>query len=435
MLYGPPMSGAFASLKAGVGPLKSRRAMLDTLLRHLDMVRLSAALSLVVLVGCTGLITDPTTGGKPQTPEEKIAMQKWEDKALPVFKANCASCHAGSTPNVGFLVGTTDQAIHDTLLGFDPQVVNIDAPESSRVLTKGSHNGPALLADQASGILEWVQAEHDAAGATGSGVTIIQTAPFTPLLCTMGVAGDPTCPLNHVDLTPVGLPGAEIDFLLQPLSSDSYVTDLVLKAAADGAYIEHPLFVSVPPMGDVQPDSIDRFFNVKMDLMPTTSDAIGGGTAAFVGFTPPTGPLPTGNGYQWYITFKVVDKYRPDTGGGTGGTTGGCKVLDSFKTNVVPIMNATLPGENNNCAACHMGQNGNATSAMNITGIGAGDDPTILTACNQVRTRINFQNIPQSGVLLAPLQGGDGAHPFKLNNFNAFSGPMTTWANAEATAP
>src|SRR5262249_43790188 len=152
-----------------------------------------------------------------------------------------------------------------------------------------------------------------------------------------------------------------------------------------------------------------------------TSDAIGGGNAVFSGFMPPTGPLPTGNGYQWYITFKVVDKYRPDSGSGSGSDAGatGCKVLAQFKSQVVPVMSANLPGEHNNCAACHTGQNGAATPALNIPGITAADDATIQLACNQVRTRINFQNIPQSGVLLAPLNGGDGAHPFKLNNYNA----------------
>ena len=411
--------------------LKSRRAMLETLLKQLNMVRLSAAsITLIALVGCTGLIE---TGNSNLTPEQRVAQEKWVDKALPVFKMNCFSCHSGSQPDIAFLQGSSDLNVRDTLMGFDPQVVNVDAPQSSRVLTKGPHAGPDMLADQKSDVLEWITAEHDAAGKSGTGPTIVQTAPFTPLLCTAGVAGDPTCPVNHVDLTPVGLPGATIDFLAQPLSQDTYVTDLALKASADGAYIEHPLFVSVPPMGEVIPDSLDRFFAVKMDLMPMQTASIGGGTAAFVGFAPPS---PT-NASQLYITFKVVDKYRPDTsGGGTTGATG-CKVLTQFKSDVIPVMGTNLPGEGNNCAGCHSGQNGAATSAMDITGLNSGQDAMIQSACNQVRTRLNFQAIDQSGVLLAPQAGQDGAHPYKLQagNFTTFSGKVSGWANAEKTAP
>jgi hypothetical protein len=212
---------------------------------------------------------------------------------------------------------------------------------------------------------------------------------------------------------------------VQPLSNDMYVTDLALKAATDGAYIEHPLFVYLPPTGMPLPDTIDRFFAVKMDLMASGTGSIGGGTAAFTGFAPVVGA-------QLKIAFKVVDKFRPDQAGG-GNTGGGCKDLNSFKTNVIPVMNVTLAGAGNNCSGCHLGQNANATAAMDITGINKTTDPDILNACNQVRSRINFQNIPQSGVILAPEAGQDAAHPFKLSaaNFTTFSNGLTTWANVE----
>ena len=64
------------------------------------------------------------------------------------------------------------------------------------------------------------------------------------------------------------------------LSSDLYVSDLYLKASTDGVYLEHPLFVSWPDKGDPIPDSIDRFFAVKMNLAMTTSPASGSARAA-----------------------------------------------------------------------------------------------------------------------------------------------------------
>ena len=45
------MLGGLTPMKANMRTLKSRRAMLDTLMRHLDMVRLSAGLTFIVLAG------------------------------------------------------------------------------------------------------------------------------------------------------------------------------------------------------------------------------------------------------------------------------------------------------------------------------------------------------------------------------------------------
>src|SRR5512141_886287 len=99
------MLGGLTSIRANVGGLKSRRAMLDTLLRHLPMVRLSVgALAVMALVGCTGRVDD---GGNSEnlTPEQQPARLKWEQKAYPVLSVNCQGCHAGSTVGVAFLAG------------------------------------------------------------------------------------------------------------------------------------------------------------------------------------------------------------------------------------------------------------------------------------------------------------------------------------------
>jgi hypothetical protein len=420
--------------------------MLDTLFRHLSMVRLSAGFAgLILLFGCKGLITGDGSGsGSGDTPEQRDVITKWETKAWPAFQqATCTSCHAGNQPGIGFLAGDTDLHVRDTLIMFSPQVVNIDAPPSSRVLTKGAHSGPALNASQTGDILEWIQAEADAAGGTGSGSMILETPPFDVQLCTSGVAGDPTCPINTVDLSALPnappLPGAKITFVAQALSStDIYVTDLYATTGTDGLYVEHPLFVYLPPAGTncpnglapPCPDTIDRFFAVKLDMMGTDPRAaVGGGIASFAGFAAVSGA-------QFQITFKVVDKFRADTSG--GGTQTGCKVLQQFTQMVVPVM-TNNNGEANNCAGCHTGQNASATSAMDITGIKTTADMTMQqTACNQVRSRIDFNNIPGSGIMLAPQTGQDAAHPFKIQNattFNNFKTALVNWANAEKVAP
>jgi len=393
------------------------------------MVRLSVgALAALSLLGCSGLIDDGS-GSTSITPEEKTARSLFTTKAKPIFDAACAGCHSGSDPTVAFLAGADPMGVRKTLLEYDPQVVNLEAPTSSRILTKGAHSGPALLASQASDLIEWVQAERDAANVSGTGDPTLVTAPFTPLLCTGGNPGDATCPITNVDLSPLvaNWAGAKIKFVAQPLSGALYVTDLTLEGGAEGVYLEHPLFVSWPTDGSIEiPDGLDRFFNVKINMKPGDMPvSIGGGAAAFVNFTPSN---------KLTITFKVVDKYHPDDGGMTGTTTtSGCKQLESFKTNAKGPLNTS-------CASCHAGTaNANARSAMDLTGIAATDDATLTTVCNQARTRINFTDTNQSGFFIAPNPAQTTNHPFKFGgvqaNFDSFKTAVDVWVQAEKTSP
>jgi hypothetical protein len=435
--------------------------MLETLVRHLHMVRLTArraallaAVVLTVLggVGCTGLIDDGGETGL--TPEQKIARQKWLERALPALtEATCTTCHSVQT-GIDFLAGSSPDLQHDRAMSFDPPVVNTDAPASSRILTKNAHAGPALGAAQSGAILEWIQAEKDAVGSTGSAGPTLETEPFVPQMCSCGGAqsctpGDVTgcgtggvcCPYNRVDLTKLGLPGATIAFIAAPIgASDLYVHNLFAQASIDGTYIEHPLFVSHPPAGAMAvPDGLDRFFSVKMNLemamtpaacppFDKTCDQIGGGTAAFIGFVP-TNPIT--------IHFKAIEKFRSGDGSGSGGGGGGgdmgCKKLTEFKTNAQTQLRT-------NCASCHAGTaNPQAVASMKIDGIASTDDAMILAACNQVRSRINFQTTDQSGFYIAPNPAQMTNHPFKFGgnqaNFNTFKAAVDVWVQAEKTAP
>ncbi|MBS1118035.1 MAG: uncharacterized protein H6Q90_263, partial [Deltaproteobacteria bacterium] len=120
----------------------------------------------------------------------------------------------------------------------------------------------------------------------------------------------------------------------------------------------------------------------------------------------------------------------PGSGGGGGGDAG-CKKLDLFKAGAQGPLNT-------NCRSCHGGQDANATSAMNITGVDGTDDPTLQAACNQVRTRVNFQTIDQSGIFLASVPG-NGNHPFTFNGntgaHDAFKTALNPWIVGERDAP
>ena len=417
------MLGALPSVKHGLGGLRSRKAMLDTLLKHLPMVRLSAGvLVAMALTACNGLIDG--NGGGTLTPEQQVAQSAWINEAWPHLQQQCVGCHSGSEADIAFLAGGDALKVHDALMGFTVQIVNTDAPGSSRLLTKGAHAGPALTAQESADILDWIQKERDAVGGNGSADLGLETGQFQPLLCTSGNPGDATCPVNHVALDGVGLAGATIDLVAQPLGSTLYVTDLKLSASVDGVYLEHPLFVSWPANQPEVPDSLDRFFAVKMNEMPMAADEIGGGTAAFVGMNP-NDPVS--------IHFKVIGKYMADTTGGGGTTTqSGCRQLASFKQNAAGPLQTS-------CASCHAGNaNANAKSAMDITGVNSTDDATVQNACNQVRTRINFQDTNSSSFYIAPNPAQVTNHPFKFGgtqaNFDNFKAAIDPWVQAEKTS-
>ncbi len=400
--------------------------MLETLVRQLNMVRLSVgALALVSLVGCTGLIDDGNTG---LTKEEAAARNAWINSAAPVLTTNCVACHNGSRAMIEFLTGADDIERRTAILAFTPAVINLEAPASSRLLTKGVHDGPALLASEASDILEWIKKEKDAQPAPEETGPTLETVQFTPLICTAGTPPAATCPVNDVDLTDLGLAGAKLHFVAQALGSGLYLNQLSVIAAADGIYLEHPLFASYPADGsETRFDTIDRFFNVKINAMANVTESIGGGTAAFIGFTATD---------KISIHFKSLKAFQPDAGGGGGGgdTGGGCKALASFKTNAQALFRTAVGGAGNNCAGCHLG--GNALSAMNLTGIAATDDPTIQTVCNQIRTRINTTDLNQSGIYLAA-DPANMNHPFKFTaaQLTTFKNGVNVWINAEKVAP
>ena len=418
------MPGGFPSLKDSAG-LRSRRSMLETLVRHLDMVRLTLGTSIVALaMGCTGLI-DVGEATKAET-----ARKKWVEAALPALTAGtCANCHGGSRVGVDFLLGTDDLGKRDRVLAFEPPAVNLDAPQSSRLVTKGAHEGPALAADAREAVISWITAEKEAQFEDPDNPPTPQlaTEPYTILLCTGGLPGTPTCPLNEILLDRLtngeGIPGAKITFVAQGVGSGLYFNNLKLVPGAMGAYIEHPLFSSISDDPQEEPiaDTFDRFFNVKMNLMASATpeeQQIAGGTAAFVNFQPAR---------KVVIFFKGAKTFQADTPVDPGGQTG-CKVPGTFETAArVPL--------NNNCGSCHRGQNGNATSALDMTGI---DQPNAMNACNQIRLRVAFNNIDTSGIFVATAPG-NANHPFNFNNnaaaHTAFKNALNPWIIAERDAP
>ena len=249
-------------------------------------------IAVVLLAGCTGDITDKSLAGL--TPEEALAKTRWLKDAEPVFKAKCTMCHDGSmatatpTPDP-YLAGMGDMAIRDTAVAYVPQLVNLGSPKSSRVLSKGMHEGPILTSQEASAILGWIEAERDARPPAA----VVETMPVT-----MQGSGATTIPLDSL-----GYAAATISFTAMAVQNDTYVTGITVTPGADGLYLEHPLFVSNPAGSDAIPDPQDRYYSTTVNVMAGSNATIGTATT-FTGFKI-SDPLT--------IRFDVLDKYRPGT--------------------------------------------------------------------------------------------------------------------------
>lgn len=254
----------------------------------------------LLLAACSGEIQSDIY--ENLNPKEQVALEKWVDKALPVLGTKCVMCHDGSMPMIGYLSGATDLEKRDTLIAYMPAVINMNAPQSSRMLTKGVHTGPALDAKEASDILSWIVAERDARTEMPEP---LRSPKVVPMLCTGGNPGDATCPINTFDLSALGVPGS-VEAVVQKLSADLYITNINLKPGAMGVHAVHPMFESWPA-GEMtpKPDPIDRWFNVELNLAPDAvppATKIGTGEGTFVGFSPTD---------ELSIRFDVYEMQKP----------------------------------------------------------------------------------------------------------------------------
>lgn len=431
-------------------PLRSRRAMLETLMRRLDMVRLTVAAALVVVAtGCLPTIG----GGEPQlTPEEILARRLYVDQADPVMVVACKGCHdGGMAAPPAFLIGETPLERRQSLLDAMPNVVNLEAVGSSRILRKGQHEGPAMGTKDAVGVLQWITAERDAAQ-VGASDPALRTELIDLKPCQMGQLPEPpnpNCPLNTFALDTVGdgTAGTTVSFAVTEISGGLYFTNLKLIPGPMGAFVEHPLFVAfgadnvnsprieencgpIPdgPTNEVAcTDAFDRFFDLALNVNVGASadeQFISGGAHTFLTFRMTD---------KLAIQFKTVKTFQPDMGGGANG----CKVVDdpAGGKGFVQVRNQfTTAIDGNSCVACHGGGNPTATSAMDISGINGNTDE-VKRACDNVRSRALLTDIPNSGVLVAP-NPANANHPFRqAGGYAAWSAAVTVWLTAERDAP
>ena len=115
--------------------------------------------AMLVALGAGCVIEAPDDGD--QQPRYTQAEKAWLAEAYPVLQTNCTVCHDAKDVRggIGFMAGETMWEVRENLLSSGE--INLDRPETSRLLTKGAHQGPAMTARDASKLLFWIQAERD----------------------------------------------------------------------------------------------------------------------------------------------------------------------------------------------------------------------------------------------------------------------------------
>jgi cytochrome c553 len=378
----------------------TRRAMLDTLLRALPMVRLrvTAALGVLLATGaCAGDITVP--GGDDAA--VAAAKAKFSQDVLPVLNGFCGACHTGM-PNIDFMLPDPD--IRSRMLAW-PNLVSLPAPTSSKLLTQGPHSGPGLTPDQSAIMLDWIELEVIAAG--GEPAETVETDRVSP-----------RPGANTIDLTPLGLTGSRLTFVYEPLATGMYLSDLRLHGGSGGIHIINPLFV-IWDGGQPTPDPINRFGNVDLTVLEGEDRFVGGGTAVFVDVTP---------GSDLSVHFRVAEFADGTDPGGDGIIGGGCNNVASFTQNARAPLAAA-------CNQCHgVGGQASAIAATDMRQINDLTADGQAAVCAQIKTRVNTLQPEASGLFIAPDPASGTGHPFKFGSaadFQAFRNNVILWINNE----
>jgi cytochrome c553 len=337
-------------------------------------------------------------GGPADAPPAMSAETLFSTQVEPMLATRCGGCHTTGRIGPDFLRPEPD--VRTMLLSF-PALIDLDAPASSRLLTKGEHDGPAFRPAEAEVVRRWIEREAEEGTEPG--------APAPRELATVPVAVGEG--FNALSLEPLGLPGASLFFVAERVGGGILLDDVRVAAGPAGARLSHPVFVSWVS-GAPRPDPIDRFAGLELEVEPNRSVRFDSGTVVLTDF--PAGSLLS-------VHFDAVG---PLSGGATPGADGGvpmpgasgCAQLTAFRDLVTPALTRS-------CTRCHGGGNASATGALDMSRVAAAGDADLRLGCNQILGRISPMAPSSSGLFVQPDPAAGTTHPFtfgttaELNNF------------------
>jgi cytochrome c553 len=318
-----------------------------------------------------------------------IAAKAAFEALLPLFSQSCGGpCHvmgAGSAPTY---LGPPDAYASIKAFG---GIVVADVG-TSLVLTKGPHEGPDLVDPLRTEITSWLTLE----AALITTTSLPQTAPFSV-----------TTGANTVDLAPAGVAGAKLTFTAAVSGDVLTMTNIQIVApATTGVHIVFPIFDDLPANNG--PETQDMSFS-NADV----TVAAGQSASLYPGILVLTGWATTDQMKIELTKFAAVTVAAADA----GASTGGCKSVASFTSDVVPQIQA------NTCLNCHnTGGSGNAS--LDLSGLAA-TPPDDTGACAQALNRADVTTPAMSDLILAPT-GHVANHPFKTAS-QAFVTAVEAW--------
>jgi hypothetical protein len=309
---------------------------------------------------------------------------------LPSFDAACGgACHQQGGASAPPYLGGSDP--YTTIKTYQGMIEPTAA--QSILLTKGQHEGPALVDPLKTSITNWLTVEAAVAAASGPPVT-------APITVASGA--------NTVSLSSLGVTGVSLSFSASVSGDILTLSSLEIAApATTGIQLTYPIFY-VNGAGGTQTQN-DDLSNVSQTLAAGTSAALGTGLLIITGWA-------STDTLQISFTQLATATVSADAG-----LSGGCKSVATFTTDAVPAIQA------NTCLNCHnTGGSGNA--ALDLSALAA-TPPDYATACAQALPRIDTTNPAQSQIILAPT-GGLPPHPF-TSAPASFVTMMETWIQAE----
>ena len=357
-------------------------------------------------VSCTAEIvaSDPTDQDVVDD-EPTTARRAFDATVAAKLDARCRFCHGDPAMAPAFLLGVP--TVYDTVMAW-PSLVDLDAPEQSRLLTKGDHDGPSWTDEEAAAVRAWIVLEQQAALGLDGAPSVTTVTPIAE--------GD-----NAIDLALVGLPGTTVTFVAA-FSDEGLDLDLLeVHAGPDGAHVVDPSFVPYRDGGPLE--TLARELDgVDVAVAPHEESALGDGALSLAGLE---------GGTSLALRFALVE---PAPGAAPRPAPDGdpCGRIDGFATFVRPLLVQ-------HCQSCHAGADAPATAALDLSGLGDESAAARTAACGRMRDSLDLDRPMHSTLFTEVDPLLDAEHPFRFNGdydaFRDFRTPILQWILGREAAP
>lgn len=328
---------------------------------------------------------------------------------LPQMAKECGACHSagGDTPFLGDpTTGKPDP--YTTITSWQGFVVK--EPKKSDLLVhsaskehKGTKPSAALYAD----LLGWLTEEAKAV-ADVSAEEQPTIPPFKPIVGGFNAV--------YLGVLGPGFDGMAVTFIAEELTPTSLsLTDIEVHPTSKlGLKLVHPLF-TVFEKGSIDgdPDPVDSFSNVTLELQPGTAGVLGPGTVVLSNWKSES---------RLSLAFESAAVIDPN--GMVDPNATPCKAPEVFAATAAPALNACFP--------CHGGADAQAQGAIDMSELMSTPEKT----CGQVLNRVNPTAPAKSQIFVTTNPGNQAAHPFKFGGnmaqYNTFKDAVTQWIQEEA---